>query len=132
MQDIARETNLDLTLMTYQRHLIRIHDAFFRNFDAKSKNGVHEGVLTDVKHYIPRTKQQIFDQNFIVAFPHFVRFEDDQFIRPEFEIQKCKEFNLAYVREYTKSEHFALPVLPESCEQDLLVIVPDQIDGKQI
>ena len=116
MQDIARETNLDLTLMTYTRHLNRIHEAFFRNFETKSKNGVHEGVLTDVKHYIPRTKQQIFDQNFILAFPHFVKFEGEKMKRPEFEIQKCIQFGLAFVKEYTHSEMFAVPVIPESNE----------------
>lgn len=60
--------------------------------------------LTDIKYYIPRIRSKIFNEDLILAFPSFVKFEEGEVVLPGFEIHKCKEFGLRYVKDYEKDE----------------------------
>ena len=62
MFDVARENDLDLTLLVYLKILVNLHKLFFR--DAESK----DSFLMDTKFYLRKLKNEAFKLNRLISF----------------------------------------------------------------
>ena len=104
-EDMAKQCNLDIALLTFQNFLSKVHSNFFDDFENKKK-GLHEGKETDIKSYIHESKRSVFDKDLKINFRYFVKWDlkDSKApaLMPKFEKHLCDKFGIKYVEKYNR------------------------------